>query len=163
MRTPTTSHATSACDQCMRQCSQRALRRSSAPPPSPFPPTQGHESPVIALAFDPQNEYIASADVDGTVKLWDMKTMKMVIAKEGLAPPTDVDNLNRFSIAWQPPHGSLLAVPNTEGEVAMCDRDCGDVLLTLQVSSPSPSPSLNHTHNRNHNQRLLHHRYLQPL
>ena len=109
---------------------------------SRFPPAQGHESPVIGLAFDPQNEYIASADVDGCVKLWDMKTMKMVLAKEGLAPPTDTDHLDRFSIAWQPPHGSVLAVPNTEGEVVMCDRDCGDVLLTLQVPSPSPSPSL---------------------
>jgi len=37
---------------------------------------QGHDAPVLSVAFDPKNEFLASADADGTVCLWNLSSTK---------------------------------------------------------------------------------------
>ncbi len=59
-----------------------------------------HEGPVLSLAFDPKEQYLASAGSDGCVKIWDMKNgVKLVTS----LPITKVDP----TVYVQPIHCSL--------------------------------------------------------
>lgn len=41
-----------------------------------WPYLQGHDAPVLSVAFDPKNEFLASADADGTVCIWNLSSTK---------------------------------------------------------------------------------------
>lgn len=64
-------------------------RASGAPRPGAF---VGPGSPLYAAAFDPTAHWIATADLDGTVRLWDVGTRRPL----GRPIPTDPGTVPRF-------------------------------------------------------------------
>eukprot|EP00879_Flechtneria_rotunda_P026773 GHRR01028597.1.p1 GENE.GHRR01028597.1~~GHRR01028597.1.p1 ORF type:complete len:442 (+),score=134.31 GHRR01028597.1:154-1479(+) len=77
---------------------------------------------VRGLALDPEGTYIAAANADGNVLVWDMKTGEQELKKR-LATKLDHDDvLLRHGLAWHPDGGSLLAVSGTDNDVILLER-----------------------------------------
>lgn len=91
---------------------------------------KGHDQPVLSVAFDPKNEYIASADSDGTVIFWAV-TGKRMHTLDRAAPHADAVLTGRNEIAWHP-RGDVLAVPGRKDDVVLYDRDTAGHVCTLK-------------------------------
>ena len=50
-----------------------------------------HRGPVSALAVDPEGRYMASSGLDGRLKVWDLRTYKMVHSYVLRTPATAID------------------------------------------------------------------------
>jgi len=89
----------------------------------------GHEKGILDAAFSRSGAQVATASIDGTVRVWDARSGKE-IAKlapqvEGYGKPT------RFqSIAWAP-DGKLVAAGAQDGSVRLIDAASGAVVHTL--------------------------------
>lgn len=92
---------------------------------------KGHKGPISGLAFDPNNEYLASVDSIGTVILWELQSGKVLHTLKGVAPDTgyDVSVINELN--WSP-DGEMLAVPGVKNDVVMYDRDTAEKLFSLR-------------------------------
>ncbi|XP_006864683.1 PREDICTED: WD repeat and HMG-box DNA-binding protein 1 [Chrysochloris asiatica] len=73
---------------------------------------RGHDAPVLSLAFDPKDIFLASASCDGTVRVWQISDQTCAISWPVLQKCNDVVNAKSICrLAWQPKSGKLLAVP----------------------------------------------------
>ncbi|XP_027015804.2 WD repeat and HMG-box DNA-binding protein 1 isoform X1 [Tachysurus fulvidraco] len=100
---------------------------------------RGHDAPVISVAFDPSDEYVASSSCDGSVAVWSVEEQTQVANWKVLQKSSDVSNAKSLCrLAWQG-SGKLLAVP-VDNTVQLYERDTwthvgtlSDDLLTQQV------------------------------
>lgn len=58
-----------------------------------------HRGPVTSLAMDAQGKYMASAGMDGEVKVWDLRTYKQLHYYQFTAPPASLDISQRGLLA----------------------------------------------------------------
>ncbi|XP_036448689.1 WD repeat and HMG-box DNA-binding protein 1 isoform X1 [Colossoma macropomum] len=73
---------------------------------------RGHDAPVLSVAFDPTDEFLASSSCDGSVAVWSVEDQTQVVNWNVLAKCNDVSNTKSLCrLAWQPLSGKLLAVP----------------------------------------------------
>uniref|UniRef100_A0A3B4CAY9 WD repeat and HMG-box DNA-binding protein 1 n=1 Tax=Pygocentrus nattereri TaxID=42514 RepID=A0A3B4CAY9_PYGNA len=73
---------------------------------------RGHDAPVLSVAFDPTDEFLASSSCDGSVAVWSVEDQTRVVNWNVLPKCNDVSNAKSLCrLAWQPPSGKLLAVP----------------------------------------------------
>jgi WD40 repeat protein/tRNA A-37 threonylcarbamoyl transferase component Bud32 len=73
----------------------------------------GHTKPVVALAFSPDGERLASASLDGTLRLWEVAS-ETELANATLASGTEtVDFWRPFQVVWSPNGSQLAAVTRT--------------------------------------------------
>jgi len=68
---------------------------------------QGHKSAVFGLVFSPDSKLLASAGVDKTVRLWDVKTAKQTAQLDGHTQPAilvgfSADGMTVFSMGYEP-------------------------------------------------------------
>lgn len=75
--------------------------------------------PVVSLAFDPQDELLASVGADGTLHVWDVQSGALKHTERRIAPRVDEDELGeplggRNRVAWRGPEGAYLAVPGRD-------------------------------------------------
>ena len=68
---------------------------------------QGHTSAVFGLVFSPDSTLLASAGVDKTVRLWDVKTAKQTAQLDGHTQPAilvgfSADGMTVFSMGYEP-------------------------------------------------------------
>ncbi|TFY66265.1 hypothetical protein EVG20_g4825, partial [Dentipellis fragilis] len=104
----------------------------------------GHEGEVTAVRFSPNGNILASASMDGTVRLWNGHTGEHTVT---LASHDILSN------KWHPPvifvtfspDGRILSSSSSDGKIALWDTHTGDLLGTLfahkeRVHSMSFSP-----------------------
>ena len=96
--------------------------------PWPGSPTKldGHTGKVNAVSWSVDGTQLVSGSDDGTVRIWDMATDKVV-------GNYTIDGSPVLTVAWSP-DGSLIAAGTRKGIVELIDPTDGTVSLTIQVS-----------------------------
>ncbi|XP_073725327.1 WD repeat and HMG-box DNA-binding protein 1 [Misgurnus anguillicaudatus] len=108
---------------------------------------RGHDAPVLSVAFDPSDEFIASSSCDGSVTVWSVESQAQVAQWKVLQKSSDVSNAKSLCrLAWQPRSGKLLAVPvdatvqlydkNTWAQVGTLSDDLNTQVVNVVVWSP---------------------------
>ena len=94
---------------------------------------KGHSAPVVSLAFDPNNDFLASSGTDGTVMCWSLSSGKRVHSLYHVAPNIGLSKSSRNEVAWHP-KGDVFAVPGRKDgvDVIMYDRDTGEKVFSLK-------------------------------
>ncbi len=100
---------------------------------------EGHEAPVLNVAFDPKEEYILSSSCDGSVKIWSTESGGNLSAVKTIencwAKSNDVDLSNSSGgICWLPRSGGLFAIAK-EKHVALLDRDGFGEVFKFEVTA----------------------------
>ncbi|XP_074316480.1 protein ENHANCER OF LHP1 1 [Silene latifolia] len=98
---------------------------------------KGHKGPVTSLAFDPNNEYLASLDTKGTVIVWELQSGSLLHTLKGVAPDTCSDMSVMNALSWSP-DGELLSVPGLKNDVVLYDRDTAKVEFSLKGDHAKP-------------------------
>nr|XP_046251496.1 WD repeat and HMG-box DNA-binding protein 1 isoform X2 [Scatophagus argus] len=92
---------------------------------------RGHEAPVLSVAFDPEDDFLASASCDGSVVVWNIEEQTQVISWPLLQKTNDVSNAKSLCrLAWQPAMAKFLAVP-VDTKVHLYKRGSWDHVSTL--------------------------------
>uniref|UniRef100_A0AAQ6A2C9 WD repeat and HMG-box DNA-binding protein 1 n=1 Tax=Amphiprion ocellaris TaxID=80972 RepID=A0AAQ6A2C9_AMPOC len=108
---------------------------------------RGHEAPVLSVAFDPKDDFLASASCDGSVVVWNIEEQTQAISWPLLQKTNDVSNAKSLCrLSWQPGTGKFLAVP-VEMKVHLYERgswdhvsNLSDDLLTQPINVVAWSP-----------------------
>uniref|UniRef100_H2YB75 Minichromosome loss protein Mcl1 middle region domain-containing protein n=1 Tax=Ciona savignyi TaxID=51511 RepID=H2YB75_CIOSA len=95
----------------------------------------GHQAPILSVAIDPMEEYLASASCDGNMKIWSLKTTKCVNTLSIISSSNDVGNSKTLcKICWRPVTGEDIAVPSEDG-IKIFNRDTWVLLHTLTADA----------------------------
>ncbi|KAM9381306.1 WD repeat and HMG-box DNA-binding protein 1 [Phaethornis superciliosus] len=108
---------------------------------------RGHNAPVLSLAFDPKDVYLASASCDGSVRVWKIADQTCTTSWPLLQKCNDVINAKSICrLGWQPGSGELLAIP-VDKIVKLYKRetwdsqfDLSDAFITLPLNVVTWSP-----------------------
>ncbi len=88
---------------------------------------QGHQGEVASLSFCTTDSRLASASLDGTVKIWNLKSGQELLS-------WDVHSSGVYAVAWSP-NVSRIATASHDGKVRLWDVDTGEEVLTLARES----------------------------
>uniref|UniRef100_A0A9J8DC91 WD repeat and HMG-box DNA-binding protein 1 n=1 Tax=Cyprinus carpio carpio TaxID=630221 RepID=A0A9J8DC91_CYPCA len=92
---------------------------------------RGHDAPILSVALDPSDEFLASSSCDGSVTVWSIESQTQVAQWKILQKSSDVSNAKSLCrLAWQPHSGKLLAVP-VDLTVQLYDKNTWTHVSTL--------------------------------
>ncbi|XP_044292863.1 WD repeat and HMG-box DNA-binding protein 1 isoform X2 [Varanus komodoensis] len=96
---------------------------------------RGHEAPVLSVAFDPRDIFLASASCDGFVRVWNISEQTCEMSWLLLQRCNDVVSAKSICrLSWQPKSGKLLAIP-VEKAVRLYRRETWEHWLDLSDHS----------------------------
>lgn len=98
---------------------------------------KGHRGSITGIAFDPNNEYLASVDSVGTIMIWELQSGTTIHTLGNIAPNTSSEFSTLNAISWSP-DGEMLAVSGLKNDVVMYDRDTAEKLFTLRGDHTQP-------------------------
>ncbi|XP_019626005.1 PREDICTED: WD repeat and HMG-box DNA-binding protein 1-like isoform X2 [Branchiostoma belcheri] len=91
----------------------------------------GHQAPVLSVAVEQEDKYLASSSCDGTVAIWNITEKNQVKSWNLLPKCSDISGAKTLCrLAWQPRTGKYLAVP-VEKEVQVFEKDTWEKVITL--------------------------------
>ena len=93
----------------------------------------GHTNAVYSVAFSPDGSTLASADLDGIIRLWDVETGEYLRTLEGHTGSV-------YSVAFSP-DGSTLASGSADGTIRLWELTPAATSNTTLSLSPSPVQS----------------------
>lgn len=83
----------------------------------------GHVAPVLSVALDPQEEFVASSSCDGTVKIWKIDERKIIKSLNLIPNCSDVSlSKTLCRLCWSRKKGDLLYIP-LEKEIQIIERN----------------------------------------
>uniref|UniRef100_A0A673FJR3 WD repeat and HMG-box DNA-binding protein 1 n=1 Tax=Sinocyclocheilus rhinocerous TaxID=307959 RepID=A0A673FJR3_9TELE len=98
---------------------------------------RGHDAPVLSVALDPSDEFLASSSCDGSVTVWSIESQTQVAQWKILQKSSDVSNAKSLCrLAWQPRSGKLLAIP-VDLTIQLYDRNTWTHVTNLSDSFSS--------------------------
>jgi WD40 repeat protein len=106
------------------------IPRSGLPSNRPDAVLNGHKDVILALAFSPDGNTLATAGRDGGVKLWDVNNGK---ERRALRDAGDPVSALAFS-----PDGKQLAVGRSDGALVLFDEATGKVQFEPLPARPKP-------------------------
>uniref|UniRef100_A0A4W4FPW2 WDHD1 first WD40 domain-containing protein n=1 Tax=Electrophorus electricus TaxID=8005 RepID=A0A4W4FPW2_ELEEL len=109
---------------------------------------RGHAAPVLSVAFDPTDEFLASSSCDGSVAVWSLENQTQVANWAVLQKSSDVSNAKSLCrLAWQPHSGQVLISVPVDTTIQLYERGSwthvgtlSDDLLTQVVNVVVWSP-----------------------
>ncbi|CAK8678263.1 unnamed protein product [Clavelina lepadiformis] len=76
----------------------------------------GHQAPILCVAVDPMDEFLASTSCDGNLKIWEIESEQCIKTIAVLTPSNDIENSeSQTRICWRPATGEDVAVPTSTG------------------------------------------------
>ncbi|MFO0586481.1 MAG: hypothetical protein U0441_03015 [Polyangiaceae bacterium] len=102
---------------------------------APVASLTGHEKGILQLALSRSGARVATASIDGTVRIWDSRSGKE-IAKLAVGT-TGYDKPARFQRVAISPDGKLVAAGAQDGSVRLLDAETGAVVHTLSHHTAS--------------------------
>lgn len=81
-----------------------------------FEPLKGHTDFVLSLAFNPENQILATGSADHTVRLWD------VVSGQPMGMPLTGHNDSVVALAYSP-DGSYLASASSDDPIRLWEMD----------------------------------------
>ncbi|KAI3431740.1 hypothetical protein D9Q98_004782 [Chlorella vulgaris] len=84
-----------------------------------------------SLAYDPEGKYLASANADGGLCMWEIESGKQQLHRKKACPKLDLASRCRNQVAWHPDGGSLLAAPGIENDIVLYERMSWAAAITL--------------------------------
>ncbi len=82
---------------------------------------------ILAVAFSPDGQFLATGDVNGEIRLWQVTTHRLLLSLQEHTSQV-------CSVAWNP-NGKTLASSSTDGTVKLWDLGEGKCLKTLSGAS----------------------------
>ncbi|XP_071962820.1 WD repeat and HMG-box DNA-binding protein 1-like [Antedon mediterranea] len=102
----------------------------------------GHSAPILSVAYDPKEEYIASSSCDGTVKIWSIEDQSWEKSM-GILPKCSDFSISKTlcRLSWEPTAGKFLCVP-VEKEIQLIERESWDMSCSFTNDSVTSTVSI---------------------
>ncbi|XP_069773039.1 WD repeat and HMG-box DNA-binding protein 1 isoform X2 [Narcine bancroftii] len=108
---------------------------------------RGHDGPILSVAFDPKDVFLASSSCDGSVCVWKIADQTLESSWPLLTKFNEVNRATSICrLEWQPKTGKFLAVP-VEKELKLYERESwknvdnlSDDRITMPLNVVSWSP-----------------------
>jgi len=95
---------------------------------------KGHSNYVFCVSFNPQSNKIVTGSFDHTIRIWDMKTAKLINKIAAHSDPVS-------AVGFNPQDGTLIVSGSYDGLCRIWDTDRGNCLKTIYDStSPTVHP-----------------------
>ncbi|XP_059813598.1 WD repeat and HMG-box DNA-binding protein 1 isoform X2 [Hypanus sabinus] len=96
---------------------------------------RGHDGPILSVAFDPKDVYLASSSCDGLVCIWKITDQTLASSWPLLTKFNEVNRATSICrLEWQPKSGKFLAVP-VEKVVKLYERESWENVANLSDDS----------------------------
>ncbi|MBZ0274685.1 MAG: SH3 domain-containing protein, partial [Anaerolineae bacterium] len=93
----------------------------------------GHPAAITSFAYSPDEQFVVSADISGTVSLWNTRTYERV---------RDLSFSTRRAVVDYNPDGSTIAVGDAAGRMRIWDAQSGEIITRRDTADAGPITGL---------------------